>query len=137
MTFAEVCSHQGTTCHTCVITANRQQQHVNNPLLFISAFDTLLAAVDELKLDYPEAPKVLAYFIGRAIADDVMHPKFLQERKDLSNSSATEVCLALRMRLGGDVNMGLGDAAGCGDGVDAGQYAARTVEAGQHLGQGW
>lgn len=56
-----------------------------------AAFDTLLAAVDELKLDYPEAPKILAYFVGRAIADDVMHPKFLQERKDLSNASAAEV----------------------------------------------
>ena len=42
-------------------------------------FTRLLAAADDLELDNPDASHVLALFLGRAIVDEVLPPKFLAE----------------------------------------------------------
>eukprot|EP00123_Amoebidium_parasiticum_P009214 comp19331_c0_seq1/m.22240 comp19331_c0_seq1/g.22240 ORF comp19331_c0_seq1/g.22240 comp19331_c0_seq1/m.22240 type:complete len:346 (-) comp19331_c0_seq1:631-1668(-) len=59
--------------------------------LLVKAFDLLLASVDDLALDVPEAPTHLAHFIGRALSDEVLPPRFLAEHKDLSNPKADEI----------------------------------------------
>eukprot|EP00124_Ichthyophonus_hoferi_P000240 Ihof_evm24s8 gene=Ihof_evmTU24s8 len=59
--------------------------------LIIKAFDALLISAEDLVLDVPEAPILLGHFIGRAIADEVLHPSFLSERKELGNQMARDI----------------------------------------------
>lgn len=40
-------------------------------------FTRLLAASDDVALDIPDAPRLLTLFLGRAIVDEVLPPKFL------------------------------------------------------------
>ena len=42
-------------------------------------FTRLLAAADDLELDIPDAAHLLTLFLGRAIVDEVLPPKFLAE----------------------------------------------------------
>eukprot|EP00123_Amoebidium_parasiticum_P015346 comp22917_c1_seq2/m.36271 comp22917_c1_seq2/g.36271 ORF comp22917_c1_seq2/g.36271 comp22917_c1_seq2/m.36271 type:complete len:416 (-) comp22917_c1_seq2:394-1641(-) len=66
-------------------------RHAISEPMMVRGFDTLLASAGDLVLDNPEAPQLLAYFIGRAIADDVLHPSFVSSRLDMSNDDAREV----------------------------------------------
>ena len=40
-------------------------------------FQDLIAALDDLCLDVPDAPDFVAIFVARAIVDDVLPPSFL------------------------------------------------------------
>jgi len=46
------------------------------------AFDTLLGAITELEVDTPGASHILANFLARAAADDVVSPAYLAERSE-------------------------------------------------------
>ncbi|XP_019644333.1 PREDICTED: programmed cell death protein 4-like isoform X2 [Branchiostoma belcheri] len=60
-----------------------------------TAFDSILDDLADLTLDTPDAPHVVGSFIARAVADDVLPPKYVTEyrgsgdSKQTSNSSAT------------------------------------------------
>ena len=43
----------------------------------ISAMDQLLLNLPDLVLDTPEAPTILGNFIARAVADDILAPRYL------------------------------------------------------------
>nr|CAI5853185.1 unnamed protein product [Callosobruchus analis] len=49
------------------------------------AFESLLANINDLKLDVPDAPTIIGNFIARAIADDCIPPKFIQTMKEKSD----------------------------------------------------
>ncbi|XP_054259063.1 programmed cell death protein 4 [Macrosteles quadrilineatus] len=46
------------------------------------AFDTLLRNLPDLMLDTPDAPTVLGNFLARAVADDCLPPKIIQQFKE-------------------------------------------------------
>ncbi|CAH1155166.1 unnamed protein product [Phaedon cochleariae] len=50
------------------------------------AFESLLANLNDLILDIPDAPTVLGNFIARAIADDCIPPKFIVATKEKSDN---------------------------------------------------
>lgn len=51
-------------------------------------FKSLLASVDDLKLDVPAAEDDLALFLARAVVDDILPPAFLQK---LSCGEASQI----------------------------------------------
>lgn len=51
------------------------------------AFDMLLSNLPDSILDTPEAPHVLGNFIARAVADDCLPPKFVQQLSQKGQSS--------------------------------------------------
>lgn len=51
--------------------------HIINEVDISQAFENLLANLNDLILDIPDAPTVLGNFIARAIADDCIPPKFI------------------------------------------------------------
>ena len=55
-----------------------------------AAFDYLLRQLPDLVLDAPDAPVVLGNFMARAIADDCIPPKFLQNFKGHVESDAAK-----------------------------------------------
>ena len=46
-----------------------------------AGFEALVGSVDDLAIDVPEAPSLLALFLARAVLDETLAPKFLQERQ--------------------------------------------------------
>ncbi|XP_022900278.1 programmed cell death protein 4 [Onthophagus taurus] len=58
------------------------------------AFENLLANVNDLILDIPDAPTVIGNFIARAIADDCIPPKFLITMKEKSENEVFVETLA-------------------------------------------
>lgn len=60
--------------------------HVINESDISKAFENLLANLNDLILDIPDAPTVLGNFIARAIADDCIPPKFIQRTKEKSDN---------------------------------------------------
>lgn len=60
--------------------------HVINETDISKAFENLLANVNDLILDIPDAPIVLGNFIARAIADDCIPPKFITIMKEKSDN---------------------------------------------------
>lgn len=52
------------------------------------AFESLLANLNDLLLDIPDASTILGNFIARAIADDCIPPKFLKTVKNINDSPA-------------------------------------------------
>ncbi|XP_023021929.1 programmed cell death 4 [Leptinotarsa decemlineata] len=59
--------------------------HTINESDICKAFESLLANLNELILDIPDAPTVLGNFIARAIADDCIPPKFIVTTKEKSD----------------------------------------------------
>lgn len=59
----------------------------------IRGFDGLVAELDDLTLDTPEAPKFLGQFIARAVADDCLPPKYVSNYK--GNVERSNALLAL------------------------------------------
>lgn len=53
---------------------------VVRPAQMRKGFQTLIAALDDLCLDVPEAADLLALFIARAIVDDILPPSFLAQQ---------------------------------------------------------
>ncbi|ENN72393.1 programmed cell death protein 4 [Dendroctonus ponderosae] len=51
----------------------------------VKAFENLLANMNDLILDIPDAPTVLGNFIARAIADDCIPPRFIIDVKEKSD----------------------------------------------------
>eukprot|EP01051_Picozoa_sp_SAG22_P020459 SAG22_NODE_4145_length_1368_cov_1.371946_2_plen_137_part_00 len=43
----------------------------------------LVQSVDDLAIDVPEAPSLLALFLARAVLDEILPPKFLQQLQEL------------------------------------------------------
>ncbi|XP_071827208.1 programmed cell death protein 4-like [Apostichopus japonicus] len=69
------------------------------------AFDHLLNSLRDLSLDTPDAPLVVGQFIARAVADDCLPPKFLQEFQasvdcDFSKKALERAALLLNMKHG-------------------------------------
>lgn len=60
--------------------------HVINETDISKAFENLLANLNDLILDIPDAPIVLGNFIARAIADDCIPPKFITIMKEKSDN---------------------------------------------------
>lgn len=60
--------------------------HVINETDISKAFENLLANLNDLILDLPDAPIVLGNFIARAIADDCIPPKFITIMKEKSDN---------------------------------------------------
>lgn len=65
---------------------------VVRPAQMRKGFQILVAALDDLCLDVPEAPELLALFIARAIVDDILPPSFLAQQR----SSAGNCCCCMR-----------------------------------------
>ncbi|PAA74654.1 hypothetical protein BOX15_Mlig025500g1 [Macrostomum lignano] len=57
-------------------------------------FDLLLKEVDDLTIDLPDAPDMIGKFIARAIADDLLPPKFVATYKGRVDSGHTMKALA-------------------------------------------
>ncbi len=54
------------------------------------AFDALLSQLPDLTLDAPDAPAILGNFMARAVADDCIPPRFIQNYKGhVANEQAT------------------------------------------------
>lgn len=49
------------------------------------AFENILADIDDLVLDIPDAPTLIGNFIARAIADECIPPKFIDQTKKKSD----------------------------------------------------
>ncbi|KAJ8920423.1 hypothetical protein NQ315_005289 [Exocentrus adspersus] len=60
--------------------------HVVNENDISKAFENLLANLNDLILDIPDAPTVLGNFVARAIADDCIPPKFIQRTREKSDN---------------------------------------------------
>ncbi|XP_028128855.1 programmed cell death protein 4 isoform X1 [Diabrotica virgifera virgifera] len=60
--------------------------HTINESDISKAFENLLANVNDLILDIPDAPTVLGNFIARAIADDCIPPKFIISIREKSDN---------------------------------------------------
>lgn len=60
--------------------------HVINESDISKAFENLLANLNDLILDIPDAPTVLGNFVARAIADDCIPPKFIQRTREKSDN---------------------------------------------------
>ncbi|KAJ8952946.1 hypothetical protein NQ318_006563 [Aromia moschata] len=60
--------------------------HIINESDISKAFENLLANLNDLILDIPDAPTVLGNFIARAIADDCIPPKFIVIMKEKSDN---------------------------------------------------
>ncbi|KAA0186625.1 hypothetical protein HAZT_HAZT006205 [Hyalella azteca] len=60
---------------------------------YAKGYDLLLKNVDDLALDAPAAPTILANFIARSIADDCIPPKFLTQYIGQIESDHGAVCL--------------------------------------------
>lgn len=58
------------------------------------AFENLLANLNDLILDIPDAPTVLGNFIARAIADDCIPPKFIIATKQKSDNKDFQEALS-------------------------------------------
>uniref|UniRef100_A0A1B6FUN2 Programmed cell death protein 4 n=1 Tax=Cuerna arida TaxID=1464854 RepID=A0A1B6FUN2_9HEMI len=56
--------------------------HMVNQRDIASAFDWLLRNLPDLMLDTPDAPTVLGNFLARAVADDCLPPKIIQQFKE-------------------------------------------------------
>lgn len=56
-------------------------------------FDSLIKNLPDLILDTPDADVVLGNFIARAVADDCLPPKFVQEYKEKFECSLAKTCL--------------------------------------------
>ena len=54
-------------------------------------FQILIAALDDLCLDVPEASDLLALFTARAIVDDILPPSFLTQQ----STTAGDHCKAI------------------------------------------
>lgn len=57
-------------------------------------FDILLKEVDDLTIDMPDAPDMIGKFVARAIADDLLPPKFVAAYKGRVDSANTMKALA-------------------------------------------
>ncbi|KAK3262158.1 hypothetical protein CYMTET_28970 [Cymbomonas tetramitiformis] len=55
----------------------------------VKGFHQLLAAVEDLTIDVPEAPTILGTFIARGVVDDVLPPSFVTSSETESNPSAS------------------------------------------------
>lgn len=60
--------------------------HVISESDISKAFENLLANINDLILDIPDAPTVLGNFIARAVADDCIPPKFIMVTKEKSDN---------------------------------------------------
>ncbi len=58
------------TLHTCL-------PQVISPRQMQKGFKDVVAALDDLKIDVPEAPGLAATFIARAVVDDILPPSFV------------------------------------------------------------
>ncbi|KAJ1695943.1 hypothetical protein LUZ63_012641 [Rhynchospora breviuscula] len=56
---------------------------VLSPAHISQGFMMLLESIDDLALDIPEAPEMLAVFISRAVVDDILPPAFIGRAKKL------------------------------------------------------
>ncbi|KAL3278458.1 hypothetical protein HHI36_013779 [Cryptolaemus montrouzieri] len=59
----------------------------------IKALENLLANLDDLTLDIPDAPTILGNFIARAIADDCIPPKFIANTKEKTDNEKIQAAL--------------------------------------------
>lgn len=59
----------------------------------VKAFENLLANLNDLILDIPDAPIVLGNFIARAIADDCIPPRFIVDIKEKSDEKIFQEAL--------------------------------------------
>lgn len=50
---------------------------VISPRQMQKGFKDVVAALDDLKIDVPEAPGLAATFIARAVVDDILPPSFV------------------------------------------------------------
>lgn len=66
------------------------------------AFERLLETIDDLSLDIPAAPKYVAQFIAKAVADDVLPPAFLMDKyiESLATSVVQHAKVLLSMKHG-------------------------------------
>ncbi|XP_019644335.1 PREDICTED: programmed cell death protein 4-like isoform X4 [Branchiostoma belcheri] len=58
-----------------------------------TAFDSILDDLADLTLDTPDAPHVVGSFIARAVADDVLPPKYVTEYRGSGDSKQTRAAL--------------------------------------------
>ncbi|UYV75872.1 PDCD4 [Cordylochernes scorpioides] len=58
-----------------------------------AGFQTLLAALPDLVLDTPEAPVALGNFLARAVADDCLPPRFVEDSLEAAEPGLTHTAL--------------------------------------------
>ena len=57
-------------------------------LLLLAGFDALLAQLNDLSLDTPNAAELLGNFIARAVADDCLPPAFVDNHISVVDGAA-------------------------------------------------
>jgi len=55
------------------------------------SFELLLGSIDELLLDFPDVVHHLGHFLARAVADEILPPRFITNHLELSNPHSREV----------------------------------------------
>ncbi len=58
-------------------------------------FLTIVAAVDDLQIDVPDAPDLVANFVARAVVDDILPPAFVDKLPPGSSSALAKPCTPL------------------------------------------
>ncbi|KAK9881996.1 hypothetical protein WA026_018185 [Henosepilachna vigintioctopunctata] len=59
----------------------------------MKAFENLLANIEDLILDVPDAPNDIGNFIARAVADDCIPPRFVANTKEKSDNEKIQAAL--------------------------------------------
>lgn len=74
-------------------------RHVLKPESVGKGFERLFEQVDDLSIDYHDAPQVLANFLARAVADELLPPAFLSDSlvEDLGGEVVTQAKVLLSM----------------------------------------
>lgn len=54
-------------------------------------FEAVIHSVDDLKLDVPEAPELIALFLARAVVDDILPPAMIDKIEDREGSAICDV----------------------------------------------
>ncbi|KAK9864764.1 hypothetical protein WJX84_007393 [Apatococcus fuscideae] len=61
------------------------------PAQMQKGFQDLVMALDDLSLDVPDAPELLAMFVSRAIVDDILPPAFLTQQASSAGRNSSNV----------------------------------------------
>lgn len=72
-----------------------------SPAVMEEGFSMLLEAAEDLILDVPDAPGMLAVFLARGVVDDILPPSFLPKKvQELQGFTGSEVARAAEVLLG-------------------------------------
>ncbi|XP_044756865.1 programmed cell death protein 4 [Coccinella septempunctata] len=77
---------------TSILIADLSNDCINEQAI-TKAFENILADIDDLVLDIPDAPILIGNFIARAIADECIPPKFIDQTLEKSDGERFQTAL--------------------------------------------